>query len=366
MRCPIILVAFQGDFTLDYNQEAQFYGVFSSNHGDLAAAYFPPITAFEGHARSLAVLWASTAQVKCPTKATVYPAHLAPWGAQSFDTTTFGDWNGHFAVLLFINHWEYTRNASFATEVAAIDLGLTSASFSRRPVSDVNNHVPTACALLGSRLFTMLPFDTSSATWPGLSVGVRVSPGDLPASGRPQRLDVLLPPPGEHHRRRLRAARLPTGAARPGAREAGRVRATSLGHSLSSMPPPPPLRDMPLGVPLGGLICTSQLMVCPGHIVRPNPQIALALFRRVARAQLARQPRHPSGTVSHECISSVPRRVIRCSNPWSADWRLQFDVVTNSRVQDIAVATGTTPPVCVDAHSPSGPERPATPVVRPA
>ena len=121
--------ACQGDFTLDYNQEAQFYGVFSSNHGDLAAAYFPPITAFEGHARSLAVLWAATAQVKCPTKAMVYPAHLAPWGAQSFDTTTFGDWNGHFAALLFINHWEYTRNASFATEVAPVGLGLSLATF---------------------------------------------------------------------------------------------------------------------------------------------------------------------------------------------------------------------------------------------
>ena len=27
-----------GDFTLDYNQEAQYYGVFSSNHQELAAA----------------------------------------------------------------------------------------------------------------------------------------------------------------------------------------------------------------------------------------------------------------------------------------------------------------------------------------
>ena len=146
------MVAFQGDFTLDYNQEAQFYGVFSSNHGDLAAAYFPPITAFEGHARSLAVLWASTAQVKCPTKTMVYPAHLAPWGAQSFDTTTFGDWNGHFAALLFINHWEYTRNASFATEVAVNDLGLTAALIPWQPVPDVTNCVPKACALLGAHI----------------------------------------------------------------------------------------------------------------------------------------------------------------------------------------------------------------------
>lgn len=29
----------------------------------------------------------------------------------------FMAWNGHFASLLFINHWEYTRNASFARDV---------------------------------------------------------------------------------------------------------------------------------------------------------------------------------------------------------------------------------------------------------
>ena len=32
--------------TLDYNQEAQYYHVYSSNHEELASAYFPPITAW--------------------------------------------------------------------------------------------------------------------------------------------------------------------------------------------------------------------------------------------------------------------------------------------------------------------------------
>jgi len=35
--------SWNGDYTLDYNQEAQFYGVHSSNHPELATGYFPPV-----------------------------------------------------------------------------------------------------------------------------------------------------------------------------------------------------------------------------------------------------------------------------------------------------------------------------------
>eukprot|EP01065_Artemidia_motanka_P032904 TRINITY_DN39886_c0_g1_i1.p1 TRINITY_DN39886_c0_g1~~TRINITY_DN39886_c0_g1_i1.p1 ORF type:complete len:762 (+),score=211.77 TRINITY_DN39886_c0_g1_i1:54-2339(+) len=109
--------AWNGDYTLDYNQEAQYYGVYSSNHPELASAYFPPITEWEGAARAAAVVAANTANITCPSKTMHYACHLAPWGYQSMDTTIYMHWNGYFAALLFINDWEYTRNKTFAREV---------------------------------------------------------------------------------------------------------------------------------------------------------------------------------------------------------------------------------------------------------
>lgn len=106
--------AWHGDYTLDYNQEAQFYGVFSSNHAELAASYFPPIVDWMGAARAGAQAAAKTAGISCPAGALHYSCHLAPWGYQSQDQTIYMHWNGMFAALPMISHWEYTRNASVA------------------------------------------------------------------------------------------------------------------------------------------------------------------------------------------------------------------------------------------------------------
>ena len=46
--------------TLDYNQEAQYYHVFSSNHEELASAYFPPITAWSAAARMFLRIWTAS------------------------------------------------------------------------------------------------------------------------------------------------------------------------------------------------------------------------------------------------------------------------------------------------------------------
>ena len=106
--------AWNGDYTLDYNQEAQYYGVFSSNHPELAAAYFRPITDWEPHAQAWAQRAASLAGITCDSTALRYSCHLAPWGYQSQDQSTYMNWNGYFAALLFINAWEYTRDPGFA------------------------------------------------------------------------------------------------------------------------------------------------------------------------------------------------------------------------------------------------------------
>ena len=106
-----------GDFTLDYNFQATFYGVFSSNKPSHSAAYFRPIVDWMPAARLEAQAIAKKANITCAPEALHYAAHLAPWGYQSYDTTIYGSWNGPFAALLFINHWEYVRDADFARNV---------------------------------------------------------------------------------------------------------------------------------------------------------------------------------------------------------------------------------------------------------
>lgn len=108
--------SWHGDFTLDYNQEAQYYGVYSSNKATHAAPYFPPIEAWMDAARLAAQTHAQAANLTCPAHALHYACHLAPWGYQSADQSTYMHWNGNFAALLFINAWEYTRNETFAKE----------------------------------------------------------------------------------------------------------------------------------------------------------------------------------------------------------------------------------------------------------
>ena len=80
--------SWNGDFTLDYNQEAQYYSVFASNHGEHAAPYFAPIEDWMGAARVLAQQHAKTSKLTCAPNALHYACHLAPWGYQSHDQST--------------------------------------------------------------------------------------------------------------------------------------------------------------------------------------------------------------------------------------------------------------------------------------
>ena len=103
--------------TLDYNYQSTFYGVYSSNKPSQASAYFRPIVEWMDAARVEAQATAKQANVTCSTDALHYACHLAPWGYQSFDTSIYMNWNGPYAALLFINDWEYTRDAGFARNV---------------------------------------------------------------------------------------------------------------------------------------------------------------------------------------------------------------------------------------------------------
>jgi hypothetical protein len=107
-----------GDYTLDYNQNAPFFGAFAANHAAQAEAFWRPITDWLPAGRLKAQAQAALAGVSCPAHALYYACHLAPWGLMSLDPMTrYMTWNGAYASLLFINHFEYTRNATFARDV---------------------------------------------------------------------------------------------------------------------------------------------------------------------------------------------------------------------------------------------------------
>ena len=71
------------------NQEAQYYGFYSSNHGEHAEAYFGPILDWMPAAKLNALGHCAQANFSCPPNALHYACHLAPWGYQSRDTSTY-------------------------------------------------------------------------------------------------------------------------------------------------------------------------------------------------------------------------------------------------------------------------------------
>jgi hypothetical protein len=95
--------AWHGDFTLNYNFEAPYYIVYSSNHAELAAPYYNAIQDFLPKGREMARThgW----------KGAHYPTHIGPWALM---TEGWQDWgqrsDAAYAALNFISHYEYTRD----------------------------------------------------------------------------------------------------------------------------------------------------------------------------------------------------------------------------------------------------------------
>ena len=104
------------DYTMDYNVEATYYGVYASGHGEYASSYFPTVSAWVtgGQAQAAARMHALRGNLTCQNNSLHYSCHLAPWGYQSGDLSEYMHWNGNFAALLYINAWEYEQNETFA------------------------------------------------------------------------------------------------------------------------------------------------------------------------------------------------------------------------------------------------------------
>jgi len=103
--------AWQGDYTLNYNFEAPYYGVDVANRGDLALPYFDAIIGLLPQGREMAA--------KRNWKGVHFPTHFGPYGLL---TEGWQDWgqrsDAAYAALPFIDHCIYSQDAEFLKQQA--------------------------------------------------------------------------------------------------------------------------------------------------------------------------------------------------------------------------------------------------------
>lgn len=93
-----------GDYTLNYNFQSPYFGVFSSNHPELAESFYEAILSFMPQGRLMA------REFCC--RGVHYPTHIGPYGWH--DKRDFGQRsNALYCALLFIDHYEYTCDRAY-------------------------------------------------------------------------------------------------------------------------------------------------------------------------------------------------------------------------------------------------------------
>ena len=77
-----------GDYTLDYNFQSPWFGIFSSNHAQLSASYlttvFEQLPAAAAEAQSF--LRAHRTNVTCPATALKFQQHISAFGGGNLNT----------------------------------------------------------------------------------------------------------------------------------------------------------------------------------------------------------------------------------------------------------------------------------------
>jgi hypothetical protein len=104
-------MAWQGDYTLDYNYQAPFWAAYPTNHVSLADPYDAPLLAWMQRGKGLAA--------KLHSKGLVYYTHLAPspgWSADNFRALDQKS-DALFAAVNCIQRWRYTHDAAYARKV---------------------------------------------------------------------------------------------------------------------------------------------------------------------------------------------------------------------------------------------------------
>jgi hypothetical protein len=85
--------SWNGDYTLDYNLQTPFLGLYSSNHVATSDPYDPPVLEFVGRAKTYATTMLNVRGV-------YYPGHIGPWGLERpFDYDPFMGMKGNAAFL---------------------------------------------------------------------------------------------------------------------------------------------------------------------------------------------------------------------------------------------------------------------------
>jgi alpha-L-fucosidase 2 len=101
-----------GDFHLNYNFQAPYYGAYSANHAELSHPYYQAIQESIPNGRAMAQ--------RRGWKGVHFPVCIGPWGLSPEDPD--GDWgqrsNAAFAALNFIWYYQYTMDLGFLSAVA--------------------------------------------------------------------------------------------------------------------------------------------------------------------------------------------------------------------------------------------------------
>lgn len=104
--------AWHGDFHLNYNFEAPYYIVYSSNHTDLAAPYYQALSDYIPNGRAMAKRHGWTG--------IHFPVCIGPWGLAPEDPDR--DWgqrsDAAYAALNFIWGYQYTQDLGFLRHIA--------------------------------------------------------------------------------------------------------------------------------------------------------------------------------------------------------------------------------------------------------
>ena len=103
--------AWAGDFHLNYNHEAPFWGLYSSNHVDTASCYETPILEYLPQAKE-------NAQKLLKCRGVYYPVGLGPWGIASGGVFLGQKSNAAYAATNMVMRFYSTYDLDYAKTVA--------------------------------------------------------------------------------------------------------------------------------------------------------------------------------------------------------------------------------------------------------
>ena len=113
--------AWSGGYTLDYNFEMPFQGLFSSNHADVAESFYPQVIAYairNGGNDAKEAKCVRPGGVHGLPGAVHFAVQLAPGGIKNYANALGINTNAAFASLNFISAFEFSQNVTFLQTVS--------------------------------------------------------------------------------------------------------------------------------------------------------------------------------------------------------------------------------------------------------